>query len=111
MKDKYKALDEMLTHYIIKKGNLNINCIVSIHGGWEHVSVIIRDRKNRKLIRRCPTWEEMCVVKDKFWNEDEEVIQVHPKKDDYVNHHQFCLHLWKPIDQELILPNKSLVDG
>lgn len=57
--------------------------------GWEHVSVTVRGRN------RCPTWEEMCLVKDLFWDEDETTIQFHPKKSEHVNNHPFCLHIWK----------------
>lgn len=62
---------------------------------WEHVSV--------SLPHRCPTWDEMVFVKDLFWNEDETVIQFHPKKSEYVNNMPYCLHLWKPL-KELELP-------
>lgn len=55
--------------------------------GWEHVSV--------SHLRRCPTWTEMCWVKDQFWHDDEVVFQLHPKRSEYVNHHPFCLHLWR----------------
>lgn len=54
---------------------------------WEHVSVSLPDR--------CPTWAEMCVVKDLFWKESETVIQFHPRKNSYKNYHEFCLHLWR----------------
>ena len=57
---------------------------------WEHVSVSVIGKEF------CPTWEEMCFVKDLFWNEEEVVIQFHPAKSDYVNTHGFTLHLWKP---------------
>lgn len=60
----------------------------SIWDTWEHVSV--------SLHTRCPNWREMCFVKDLFWDEEEEVIQLHPKKSQYVNVHEFCLHMWKP---------------
>ena len=43
----------------------------------------------------------MCVLKDVFWGEDEEVYQIHPKKREYVNVVDNCLHLWKPIGHEL----------
>lgn len=56
--------------------------------GWEHVSVSCR--------LRCPDWNEMCFVKDLFWRPEECVIQYHPPKREYINHHPFCLHLWKP---------------
>lgn len=54
---------------------------------WEHVSV--------STAARCPTWEEMCFVKNLFWSEDECVVQFHPPKSDYVNVHPNCLHLWR----------------
>lgn len=63
---------------------------------WEHISVSLPDR--------VPTWNEMCFVKDAFWDEDEVVIQYHPAKDQYVNHHPFCLHLWKPTGAGVIVP-------
>lgn len=56
-------------------------------GGWEHVSV--------SLPQRCPTWDEMCFVKNLFWDEDETVVQFHPPKRDYVNTAETCLHLWR----------------
>lgn len=37
---------------------------------WEHVSVSTR--------RRCPTWKEMCFIKDLFWEPEEAVMQLHP---------------------------------
>lgn len=55
--------------------------------GWEHVSVYHP--------KRCPTWEEMCAIKDVFWNEDEECIQIHPKRSEYVNIVDTCLHIWR----------------
>jgi hypothetical protein len=63
---------------------------------WEHVSV--------SLPRRCPTWEEMDFVKNLFFGEDECVIQFHPPRKDWINHHPFCLHLWKPVGVEIIRP-------
>lgn len=57
--------------------------------GWEHVSVEL-------YARRLPTWEEMCYVKDLFWNDEEEVVQIHPKKSQYVNMTE-ALHLWRPV--------------
>jgi hypothetical protein len=54
--------------------------------GWEHVSVSTR--------RRCPNWQEMCFVKDLFWDAETLVVQFHPPKSEWVNNHSFCLHLW-----------------
>lgn len=62
--------------------------------GWEHVSVSTR--------RRVPNWQEMCFVKDLFWDDEETVFQFHPPGSAYANNHpayahnhRFCLHLWK----------------
>lgn len=65
-------------------------------GGWEHVSV---SRKNR-----CPTWEEMCAIKDMFFKPEECVVQYHPPKSDYVNRHPYCLHLWRPLHEKIPMP-------
>ena len=64
--------------------------------GWEHVSV--------SLHNRCPTWEEMCYIKNLFWKEEETVIQFHPKKSKYTNHFPYVLHLWRKLDGEHELP-------
>lgn len=54
---------------------------------WEHLSVSLADR--------CPTWEEMCFLKDLFWEPEETVVQYHPPKSEYVNIAKNCLHLWR----------------
>lgn len=69
--------------------------------GWEHVSVSRQDR--------CPTWEEMCQVKDLFWDGEDCVIQFHPPESEYVNAHPRCLHLWRPIGVELPRPPSIMV--
>lgn len=60
-------------------------------GGFEHVSISIYG--SRKL----PTWEEMSEVKEIFWEDEEEVVQIHPKMSSYVNIVE-VLHLWRPTD-------------
>lgn len=70
-------------------------------GGWDHVSVSLPDR--------CPTWDEMCAIKDLFFEPDEWVVQYHPAKADYVNHHPHVLHLWRPHGVELPRPPKVMV--
>ena len=69
--------------------------------GWEHVSV--------STGYRIPNWIEMCFVKDLFWNEEECVIQFHPPKSEYVNHHPFTLHLWKDTLNNIRRPSSVLV--
>ena len=63
---------------------------------WEHVSV--------SLSTSTPSWEEMCWVKDLFWYEEETVVQFHPAKQNYVNCHPHCLHLWRPTRRKDRLP-------
>lgn len=75
--------------------------IASDEGGWEHVSVSRQDR--------CPTWAEMCEVKDLFFGPDEWVMQYHPAASDYVNHHPYCLHLWRPVGMEFPVPPAWMV--
>ena len=70
--------------------------IFSNGGGWDHVSVSNRSR--------CPTWPEMCQIKDIFFRENECCVEYHPAKKDYVNIHPFCLHIWKPQKAELPTP-------
>ena len=71
--------------------------------GWEHVSVSIVNTN------RCPTWEEMCEIKSIFWDDTDCVVQYHPPKEDNVSVHNYCLHLWRPIDATLPSPNKIMV--
>lgn len=76
---------------------------VSDGRGWEHASVTVFNKK------RCPTWEEMCQIKDLFWGKDEVVIQYHPAEKDYISNHEYCLHMWKPVGVELPTPPPILV--
>lgn len=68
---------------------------------WEHISI--------SLGARCPTWEEMDFVKRLFWRDDETVIQMHVPRDNHINAHPYCLHLWKPVGVEIPLPPATTV--
>jgi len=76
--------------------------------GWDHVSVTLSSKK-KDIIERCPTWEEMCYIKDLFWNKDEAVWQFHPAEADYVSDHHWCLHLWKKQGFEMPTPDPEMV--
>ena len=69
--------------------------------GWEHVSV---SRKSRM-----PTYEDMDQIKQEFWEADDVVMQLHVARRNHVNCHPYCLHLWRPIDAEIPLPNPITV--
>ena len=70
--------------------------------GWEHVSVSLSSK-------RCPNWLEMCFVKDLFWSDEETVIQFHPPRSEYVNHHPTTLHLWRQRHGAIATPPSILV--
>lgn len=75
--------------------------------GWDHVSVhMVEDGKVET-----PTWEEMCVVKDLFWDEEDCVVQYHPPKSEYVNCHPHTLHLWRPNNDLKITTPPSILVG
>lgn len=77
--------------YFVSGSCKGMTVIWSYGGSWEHVSI---DGK-----KRMPTWEEMCELKDMFFNDDECCVQYHPPKSEYVNNIPYCLHIWKPIEQ------------
>lgn len=80
-------------------GNIFFQVIASNQAGWEHISVSNDDR--------CPTFKEIVTMKEMFFNPGEVVFQVHPKKENYVNFHETCLHLWRPTNVNVPLPNIS----
>ncbi len=87
---------EMLTGEIFDRNQRIYFTLGTNEDGWEHVAVHVGNG------HRTPSWEIMCKVKETFWHEDEDVIQLHPKKSEYfhgVSGAQMeVLHLWRPID-------------
>lgn len=68
---------------------------------WDHVSASFR--------HRCPTWEEMCQVKELFFASEDVVMQLHPAASQNISNHRYCLHLWRPLSVEIPLPPSFLV--
>jgi len=95
----------IIPHYKIL--DYELRCQASDGEGWEHVSVSVG--RKRKEPTRCPTWIEMCYIKDLFWHREDVVIQFHPAEKDYINMHEYVLHLWRPINMMLPIPNPILV--
>lgn len=68
--------------------------------GMEHVSV--SSYKKRQL----PDWDVMCRIKEAIWQDEEMVVQIHPKKSEYLHgvgtiggdKLENVLHLWRPAD-------------
>ena len=73
--------------FYFKKRGKKLKVVISDGAGWDHVSV--------SLQHRCPTWTEMCWIKDLFFDDEETVVQFHPRKSEYVNDHPYTLHMWK----------------
>lgn len=65
-------------------------------GLMEHISVTPTNQK------RCPTWDEMAAIKDMFFDPEEEAIQYFPKHSRYINIHEYCLHIWRPVNGQTI---------
>ena len=112
MKPMKQIRASLTSHTLIGEGGdglaVRLNCnnvplevIFSWGFGWEHASVVAQGR--------CPTWPELCFVKDFFWQPNECVIQYHPPKTSYVNVHDYCLHLWRPRREAIPMPPKILV--
>lgn len=78
-----------------------LRIIASDGEGWQHVSVSVENRP--------PNWSEMNMVKDLFWDEEETVVQFHPPRSQYVNHHPYTLHMWRKDGFEYPLPPTELV--
>lgn len=101
LKIKKEGQDGFGGTFYDKKTRCNLNFIMSWGAGFEHCSV--------SMPTRCPSWEQMCVMKELFWKDDEVCMELHPAKKDYVNNHPYCLHIWRPINQEIPLPPTIMV--
>ncbi len=74
---------------------------------WEHVSV--HAYRNKGQPQRTPTWKEMSYVKGLFWDDETVVMQLHPRRSEYVNNHPHVLHLWRPKTTPIPTPPAILV--
>lgn len=93
--------------FIVPVYGHHLRCIAStggLDGGlvWEHLSV-----SHQKA--QLPTWNEMCALKDLFWDPEDCVMQLHPPLSEYVNCHPRVLHLWRPVGVEIPRPPKIMV--
>lgn len=82
-----------------------IFCIASDGLGWEHVSVSVGEPPGA----RCPTWDEMVLVKQTFWDPEDCVIQFHPPVSTYRNRHPYTLHLWRQTGMNPPMPDPDTV--
>jgi len=76
--------------------NQDLTVIASNGEGWDHVSV---SSKNR-----CPNWQEMDWVKKQCFEDYEVAIQYHIPRENNINIHDNCLHLWRPWTETAEIP-------
>lgn len=84
-----------------KTDRRTLQVIASDLDGWDHVSV------SRK--KRIPNWIEMEQIKLLFFADDETAMQLHVPPTDHINHHPYCLHLWRPQAVEIPRPPADMV--
>jgi hypothetical protein len=51
----------------------------------------------------------MQYIKQFFWEDEEEAMQLHPRESEYINNHPFTLHMWRPQFVELPKPPSFMV--
>lgn len=69
--------------------------------GWEHLSVSFDDE--------IPSWNFMEKMKEMFWKDDEVCYQIHPKKSEYINDNEYCLHIWRNLNEDIKTPPTILI--
>lgn len=77
--------------------------------GWDHVSISLIDNLGRSIDRTL-NWEEMEEIKKIFFKDDEDVVEFHPREEDYINEHPYVLHLWRPNLVLMPTPNEKEYD-
>lgn len=73
--------------------------------GWDHIALRKIVKMERSSVEVTPIANEVEYIKKLFFR-DEVAIEVHPKKEDYVNLNHATLHLWRPNRNDLIMPPK-----
>lgn len=86
---------------IIQDYDKVLHFIFSWACGFEHLSV--------STTVKTPTWEQMSMMKNIFWREDEICMQLHPAKENYIDNMPHCLHIWRPINKEIPTPPNLMV--
>lgn len=87
--------------FLIPYQSYELCIIASDEGGWDHVSVSLKNR--------IPRYYEMCFIKDLFFKEDEIAVEFHVPKDKHINNFENCLHLWRNQKEGHKLPPQIFV--
>ena len=104
--------DEANGAFIIDRyNNGEFYLVIASNGqGWEHVSVTIH-KKNGGSVKKCPSYQEMMMIKEKLFSEEDVVFQLHPREEDYISTHPYCLHLWKPNNCNMVVPPLNSINN
>ncbi len=71
---------------------------------WRHLSLSRQDR--------VPSYDDLTKVKSAFAGDHRAAVMVLPKKEEHINIHPNCLHLWWPVNEEHYpLPDFRLIDS
>lgn len=84
------------THGFLKLKERGLAIMFANSWGWEHVSV---SRKSKM-----PSWQDMDWVRRQFWRGDCTVMQLHVPEEEHIDLHPYCLHMWRPVGQEVPKP-------
>lgn len=109
IKDLSTLMDSkaFIREYAFHTTNETIRVIASNSLGWDHINAIVQLNSIFPEYRM-PNAEEMKKIKNMFFSRNEPVMEVHPKKEDYVNINPNVLHLWKPNLIDLPVPPNIL---
>ncbi len=69
---------------------MGCNVIVTKDAGLYHLSISRKDR--------LPSYDELKSARYQFLPDVPYMVQIFPPEEDFVNLHDFCLHLWEPKD-------------
>lgn len=76
-------------HEVVYTGKfMGCNIIISKDAGLYHLSISRKDR--------LPSYDELKSARYQFLPEVPYMVQIFPPEKDFVNVHEFCLHLWQP---------------
>lgn len=78
-----------------------LRVVLSTGGGWDHVSVSLSDRT--------PRYQEMKMIKLLCFRPDEWAIELHPPPSRYVSIHPYVLHMWRPHNLDIPIPDERMV--
>jgi len=85
------------------KSNTGIIAMFSVDDGMEHISMSHKSR--------LPTYWEMKTARYVIMSKDITVAQLFPPESEFVNLHNYCLHLWEISAEHLKSKNNTITDA